>query len=87
MTDKVQLAREIVARSKPRFIDTTAGEGRKDLKALARKIAAEKPPRFISILRERRNKMPFTEEQLAAMRGGLTVEQYRRKIVRKWDKH
>jgi hypothetical protein len=86
MTDKVQLAREIAARSKPRFIDTTAGEGRKDLKALARKIAAEKPPRFISIPRERRNKMPFTEEQLTAMRDGLTVEQWRQKIIRKCRK-
>jgi hypothetical protein len=25
--------------------------------------------------------VPFTEEQLAAMRGGLTVKQYRRKMI------
>jgi hypothetical protein len=69
MSDRVKLAREIAAHSKPRFIDTTART--KDLKALAREIAARTPPRFVSIPRERRSKVPFTEEQLAAMRGGL----------------
>ena len=83
MSDRKALAREIAARTKPRFIDTTAGDGTKDLKALARKIAAAKPPRFITIPRERPGKIPFTEEQLAAMRGGLTVEQWRRKIIRR----
>ena len=40
--------------------------------ALARRIAAEKEPRFITIPPQRRGgKVPFTEEQLAAMRGGL----------------
>jgi len=48
--------------------------------------AAERRKRFISIPRERGTKIPFTEEQLAAMCGGLTVEQWRRKIIRKWGK-
>jgi hypothetical protein len=86
MSDQVKLAREIAARTKPRFIDTTAREGTKDLKALARKIAAATPPRFVTIPRERGSKVAYTEEQLAAMRGGLTVEQWRRKIVRKWGR-
>jgi hypothetical protein len=41
MSDRKALAREIAARSKPRFIDTTAREGTKDMKVLARKT---KPP-------------------------------------------
>jgi hypothetical protein len=57
-----------------------------DRLALARAIAARTKPRFIEIPRERRSKVPFTEKQLTALRGGLTVEQYRRKIIRKWDK-
>jgi hypothetical protein len=28
----------------------------------------------------------YSEEQLTAMRGGLTVEQWQRKIIRKWLK-
>ena len=83
MSDRVKLAREIAARTKPRFIDTTR-EGARDLKALARKIAAAKPPRFIAIPREHGGgKVPFTEEQLTAMRGGLTAEEYRVKLIRK----
>ena len=40
--------------------------------ALAREIAARTKPRFIEIPRERGGgKVPFTEEQLTAMRGGL----------------
>ncbi len=42
MSDRVKLAREIAARTEPRFIDTTPSEGTKDLKALARKIAVAK---------------------------------------------
>jgi hypothetical protein len=30
--------------------------------------------------------MPFTEEQLTAMRGGLTAEEYRWRLIRKWCK-
>ena len=88
MGDRVKLAREIAARSKPRFIDTNPKRPQtlEDCKALARKIAAAKPPRFVTIPRERASKVPYTEEQLTAMRGGLTVEQWRRKIIRKWGK-
>jgi hypothetical protein len=87
MSDRIQLAREIAARTKPRFLDTTGREGTGDLKALARKIAAAKPPRFVTIPRERGgSKVSYTEEQLAVMRGGLTVEQYRRKMIRKWKR-
>ena len=81
---EVRLAREIAARTKPRFIDTTAREGIKDLKALARRIATEKPPRFITIPSERGGaKVSYTKEQLTAMRGGLTVEEYRLKLIRR----
>jgi hypothetical protein len=49
-----------------------------DRKALAREIAARTKPRFIEIPRERGGaKVPFTDEQLTAMRGGLTAEEYR----------
>lgn len=88
MSDRVKLAREIAARSKPRFIDTNSKrrETMEDRKALAREIAGRTEPRFISIPRERSGaEVPFTEEQLTAMRGGLTVEQYRRKTIRKWQ--
>jgi hypothetical protein len=84
VSDRVRLAREIAARTKPRFIDATAREGIKDLKALARRIATEKPPRFITIPSERGGaKVSYTKEQLTAMRGGLTVEEYRLKLIRK----
>ena len=50
---------------------------------LAREIAACTKPRFIEIPRERGGgKVPFTEEQLTAMRGGLTAEEYRWKLIR-----
>ena len=53
---------------------------------IAREIAARSTPRFIEIPRERGGgKVPFTEEQLTAMRGGLTAEEYRRKLIREWD--
>ena len=52
---------------------------------LAREIAARTKPRFIEIPRERGGgKVPFTEEQLTAMRGGLTAEEYRWKLIREW---
>ena len=56
-----------------------------DRKALAREIAARTKPRFIEIPRERGGvRVPFTEEQLTAMRGGLTAEEYRWKLIREW---
>ena len=43
---------------------------------LAREIAARTKPRFIEIPRERGGvRVPFTEEQLTAMRSGLTGEE------------
>ena len=52
---------------------------------LAREIAARTKPRFIEIPRERGGgKVPFTDEQLTAMRGGLTAEKYRWKLIREW---
>ena len=54
-----------------------------DRKAVAREIAARTRPRFIEIPREKRNIVPFTEEQLTVMRGGLTAEEYRWKLIRK----
>ena len=45
--------------------------------------AARTTPRFIEIPRERGGgKVPFTEEQLTAMRGGLTADEYRWKLIR-----
>ena len=85
MSDRVKLAREIAARTEPRFIDPTPSEGTKDLKALARKIAARTSPRFITIHRHRGGSPVFTEEQLTAMRGGLTAEEYRWKTIRKYS--
>jgi hypothetical protein len=50
---------------------------------LARAIAARSEPRFVTIpTLPGGSKVPFTEEQLTAMRGGLTVELYRWKIAR-----
>jgi hypothetical protein len=88
MSDRVRLAREIAARTKPRFIDTNPKPTTLEERlALAREIAARTPPRFIEIPRERGGgKIHYTEEQLKAMRGGLTAAQYRRKTIRKWGK-
>ena len=47
-------------------------------------IAARTKPCFIEIPRERGGgKMPFTEEQLSEIRGGLTAEEHRWKLIRK----
>jgi hypothetical protein len=51
---------------------------------LARKIAARSKPRFIEIPRERKSKVHYTEEQLRELRGGITVEEYRAYLIRKW---
>ena len=59
----------------------------RDRIALARAIAARTKPRFIEIPRERGGgKVPFTEEQLKQMRGGLTAEEYRWKLIRHYLK-
>jgi hypothetical protein len=51
---------------------------------LARAIAARTEPRFIEIPREKRSGVPFTDEQLTAIRGGLTAEEYRWNLIRDW---
>jgi hypothetical protein len=88
MSDRVRLARELAARTKPRLIDTNPKPRTLEERlALAREIAARTPPRFIEIPRERGGgKIHYAEEQLTAMRGGLTAEQYRWKTIRKWGK-
>ena len=54
---------------------------------LAREFAARTKPRFIEIPSERGGgKVPFTQEQLTAMRGGLTAEEYRWKLIREFLK-
>ncbi len=55
-----------------------------DRVALARAIAARTKPRFIEIPGERRRKVPFTKEELLAIRGGRTAEEYRRYLIRTW---
>jgi hypothetical protein len=81
MSDRKTLAREIAARTKPRFIDTNPSPT--DRKALARAIAASSKPRFLSIPRERPGRLRFTEDELLTMRDGLSAEEYRRRLIRK----
>jgi hypothetical protein len=88
MSDRVKLAREIAARSKPRFIDINPKRPQtvEECKALARVIAARSEPRFLTIPPQRGGgKVHYTEEQLTAMRGGLTAEEYRWKTIRRYD--
>ena len=81
MSDRVKLAREIATH----FIDTTRPQTVEGMRKLARAIAGRSQPRFISISPQcGGGKVHFTEEQLAVMRGGLTVEEYRLKLIRKW---
>ena len=86
MTDRLKLAREIAARTVPRFIDTRPTEDTEDLKALARKIAARTSPRFVTIHRHRGGSPVFTEAELTEKRGGLSAEEYRWKTIRKWGR-
>ena len=81
MSDRVKLAREIAARTKPRFIDATSERPQtlEAMRKLARAVAARSEPRFITIPPQRGgNKVHYTEEQLTAMRGGITVELIRK---------
>ena len=51
--------------------------------ALAREIAAGTKPRFIEIPRERgEERCPSPRSSSSAMRGGLTAEEYRWKLIR-----
>ena len=75
MSDRVKIAREIAARTDPRFIEIKP-EHRRKVRAT-----------FIEIPRQRGGgRVPFTEAELTAMRGGLTVEEYRWKTIRKWGR-
>jgi len=38
--------------------------------------------RTIEVPRERRSGVPFTEEELTAIRGGMTAEEYRLYLIR-----
>jgi hypothetical protein len=58
-----------------------------DIGKLARGIAARTEPRFIEIKPEPKRgvgRVLFTEAELTARRGGLTVEEYRLNFIRKW---
>ena len=75
MSDRVKLAREIAARTEPRFIEIKP-EPRRKLR-----------PTFIEIpLQRGGGRVPFTEAELTAMRGGLTAEEYRWKTIRAYLK-
>jgi hypothetical protein len=90
MSDRVKLAREIAARTKPRFVNENPRRPQtlEGMRKLARAIAARSEPRFLVIPPQRGgSKVPFTEEQLIAMRGGLPAEEYRWKTIRKWRKN
>jgi hypothetical protein len=50
----------------------------RDCVALARAIAARSKPRFIEV--------PFTEDELLAIRGGRTAEEYRLHLIRTYIK-
>ena len=82
-SDRVKHARDIAARTKPRFIDTTAREATRDLKALAREIAARTPTRCVTIHRHRGGSPVFSEAELTVRRDGLTAEEYRWRLIRK----
>jgi hypothetical protein len=84
MSDRKALAREIAARSKPRFIEIPKEPKTKDtpnlprdLKVRARAIAKATPPRFIAVERER------YDGTMRAKRGGLTADEYRRLLIEK----
>jgi len=85
MSDRKALAREIAARTKPRFIDTNLElpQTLEGMRKLARTIAARSEPRFIAIPPQRvGSKVPFTEEKLTAIRDGMTAEEYRWHLIR-----
>ena len=78
MSDRVKLARKLAARTGPRFIEIKP-ERRSKLRRTNDWL-------FIEIPRERGGgKVPFTEDELTAMRGGLTAEEYRWKLIREWS--
>lgn len=76
MSDRVKLAREIAARTQPRFVEIKPEPRRRvHLRAT-----------LIEIPRQHDGgRVPFTEAELTAMRRGLTAEEYRWKLIRKFD--
>ena len=75
MSDHLKRAREIATRTEPRFIEIKPEHRRKVRASL------------IEIPRQRGGgRVPFTEAELTAMRGGLTAEEYRWKTIRKWGR-
>jgi hypothetical protein len=77
MSNRAKLAREIAVRSEPGFIDIKL-----DIKPEpSTKLRRTNSLAFIEIPRERGGgRASFTEEQLTARRGGLSAEEYRRKM-------
>ncbi len=71
MSDRVKLAREIAARTEPRFIEIEPEPRGKP------RVST----RFMEIPRQRGGgRVPLTEAELTAMRGGLTAEEYRQEV-------
>jgi hypothetical protein len=56
-----------------------------DRVALARAIAARSQVRFIEIARERKRRaVPFTPDELLAIRQGRWAEQERERLIQSW---
>jgi hypothetical protein len=73
MSDRKALAREIAARTKPRFIE---------IPREPRSKAFRSSSSFVEIPRERRSGVLFTEAELLVIRGGRTAEEYRWHLIR-----
>ena len=66
MSDRVKFAREIAARTEPRFLEI-----RPEPRRIRTRFVETSPCRG-------GGRVAFTEAELTAMRGGLTAEEYRR---------
>ena len=55
-----------------------------DRAALARAIAARSIPRFIEIKRERIRRVPFSSDELLAIKQGRWAEQERERLIQSW---
>ena len=71
MNDRKELAREM-----QRALNPASSRFKSE-----RRTQAHKATRFIEIHRERHRGVPFTEEELTRMRGGMTAEQYRWHLI------
>jgi hypothetical protein len=73
MTAQRKLVPETAARTEPRFTESKPEPRRKAT--------------IIETPRQRGGgRVPFTEAELTAIRGGLTAEEFRWKMIRKWTK-